>query len=366
MLKKHVLAPDLNKTDIIEDKYIENELKKNEPFSFIDEMYEQSIEGLSYNSIEDLENEIDLLVSEIKNEAMQGEEFNLLINSEIDGVLLIKKEFRENINNKISLNKEMIFASLGKIVSRIIMRYARKRDHGFKATLIEEILRELYFDKLGELIWNGIKLKAREMWDPNSDLSRKKLHAGRYFLDQLEKYVDRTPEVKINLIVHSAGSVVSCHLLNLIASENRNCQFENIIFLAPACRVELFNSHIVNNSNEFKTFRMFTMSDKYEINDHLLMNIYPRSLLYLVSGLLENGYDEYILGLERHIRAYHPYNNSRELKKAHDFLYASSEDRVVYSKTDETAPRGRRSDSERHGDFDSDLNTLKSLQDIVL
>ncbi|GAA3611672.1 hypothetical protein Q4Q39_04900 [Flavivirga amylovorans] len=362
--KKYGLSIDGKGGNDIKDIDIEKELEKEEPFAFLDAMDEGTRGGLFYNSIEELEMDKLSFENEIRKEAQNDPEFEELIASDTDGILLFSEDIKNDINDEASRGWGTLLVTLGKVTWRIVKRFVQKRDHGGMATIFEELLRELYIDDLGAWVWDGMKLKAKEMWNSNTGLSGDNLHAGRYFFGQLEDYINENPSTKVNLVGHSAGAIVICHFLNLVVSENRNCSFETISFLAPACKVELFNSHIVDNSSKFKRFRMFTMSDHYETRDHLLGKIYPRSLLYLISGFLENGYDEYILGLERHIEAVKPYNKP-ELQKANEFIYSPSEERIVFSVTNTTAPNGKRSESKKHGDFDNDPATQQSLQTII-
>lgn len=362
--KKYGLSIDGKGGNDIKDLDIEKELEKDEPFTFLNEMDEGTRGGLSYQSVKELELDKLSFENEIRYEAQNDSEFEELLMSDNEGVSLFKKEFKDDIIDEDSKGWGRFLVTLGKVSWRIVKRFVQKRDHGGMATIFEELLRELYLDDLGAWVWDGMKLKAEEMWASNTDLNGENLHAGRYFFDQLEEYINDIPNVRINLVGHSAGSIVICHLLNLIVKENRNCLFETISFLAPACRVELFNKHIVDNTSKFKKFRIFTMSDHYETRDHLLGKVYPRSLLYLISGFLENGYDEYILGLERHIKAVKPYNIP-ELQKAHDFIYSQMEDRIVFSVTNGDAPYGGRSESKTHSDFDNDPATQQSLQTII-
>jgi len=357
----------VNKKEVIrfEDSHIEEELTKDIPFAFLDNMDDINREILNNKLSDVLIFDSLLLETEFLIEFDSNSEFEELIETDKEGIILFKKEIRESLNYKNSNFMGALKISMSKVVRRIVLRFKRRRDHGAMATFTEELLRELYIDNLGSYIWDGMKLKAREMWDSNNGLSGDNQHAARYFLDKLEKLKKDQPEIKINCVGDSAGSIVICHLLGLIAAEKYKCTFETITFLAPACRVKLFNNHIVNNPSMFKRFRIFTMGDYYEIRDHLLGKVYPRSLLYLVSGLLEKGFDEYILGLERHVSAKFPYNNSRELKIANKFLYSSSYDRLVYSVTPDSAPVGKRSQSRKHGDFDCDHLTQESLQKII-
>ncbi|CAM1354460.1 lipase family protein [Tenacibaculum halocynthiae] len=348
----------------IRDIDIEKELQKEEPFAFLDSIQEDIRGGLIYKSVEELNADKQVFHNEIRKEAQNDPEFEELVSSDYEGILLFKESIKQDIKDENSRGWGTFLKTLAEVIWRIVKRFLQKRDHGGMATIFEEILRELYLDDLGAWVWDGMKIKAQQMWNSNIGLSNNNLHAGRYFFDRLDEYINDNPNTKVNLIGHSAGSIVICYFLKLVVSENCNWSFETITFLAPACKIELFNTCIVDHSSKFKKFRIFTMSDDYETQDHLLGKIYPRSLLYLISGFLENGFDEYILGLERHTTAMSPYNVPK-IVKAHDFIYSSSEKRIVFSVTDDNAPLGERSTAKKHGDFDNDHHTQKSLQEII-
>lgn len=240
-----------------------------------------------------------------------------------------------------------------------------KRDHDFYPTIIEELMRELYIADLGAWIWNNMKEKSNEMWQDNSGLSGINQFAGRYLFDKLVSYHKKHQDIQVNLVGHSAGSIAICNLLKMSAENYPQLIFNNIIFMAPACRIDLFRDEIVTHPNRFINFRMFTMTDENEKKDVLVKHFYPHSLLYLVSGILENegkDYDAYILGLERNISATKPYDSIEEIIEVHKFLYEANQNRVSFSKTNETTPEGLRTQSLSHGGFDDDEETVDSIK----
>ncbi|KIA98515.1 hypothetical protein OA88_20495 [Flavobacterium sp. JRM] len=251
------------------------------------------------------------------------------------------------------------------IAFRVIKRFIEKRDHDFYPTTIEEILRELYVAELGAWVWNNMKLKSNDMWKDNQKLSGLNRFAGRYLLDNLIDYAKRNNDVKVNLIGHSAGSIAICNLLNASSSIYPELKYNSIIFMAPACRIDLFNKEIVLNKSRFEKFRMFTMNNQFETRDCLVPYFYVYSLLYLISGILEDegkGFDEYILGLERHIKGLSPYNLDQELVSTKEFLYESGKSRVIFSQSIEGELDGLRTKSISHGGFDDDEETIESLK----
>src|SRR5260370_7462767 len=93
------------------------------------------------------------------------------------------------------------------------------------------------------------------------------------------------------------------------ASANLSLKIRNLILMAPACTSELFYQEIVSHPERYKQFRMFTMDDAFEQSDHLLSVIYNRSLLYLISGILEpEEVDSPIAGMLRFATTALPFN----------------------------------------------------------
>ena len=263
------------------------------------------------------------------------------------------------------IDSAFLIKSLAKIAFRVIKRFVNQRDHDFYPTIIEELFRELYIAELGAWVWNNMKLKSNDMWKANNGVSDINQYAGRYLLDKLITYHKLHPEIKVNLVGHSAGSIAICNFLKISAAAYPELVFDNIIFMAPACRIDLFRDEIVLRQNRFKTFRIFTMTDNNEKQDILVPYLYTHSLLYLISGILENegnDFDAYILGLERNIKATSPYDTVEEITDANKFIYEAGKNRVVFSKTDVTAPEGLSTQSLSHGGFDDDDATIKSIK----
>lgn len=263
------------------------------------------------------------------------------------------------------INTALLIKSVAKIAFRVIQRFVIKRDHDFYPTIIEELLRELYIAELGAWVWNNMKVKSKDMWKDNTGISDINQFAGRYLFDKLVAYHKKYPEIQVNLVGHSAGSIAICNLLKMSTATYSELIYNNIIFMAPACRVDLFRDEIVLHQNRFKTFRIFTMTEVNEKRDVLVPYLYTHSLLYLISGILENkgnDFDADILGLERHIRAQPPYDSVNEITAVHKFIYEADKNRVAFSQTGGKTPDGLRTQSLSHGGFDDDDETINSIK----
>ena len=258
-------------------------------------------------------------------------------------------------------------AHVVKIALRVISRFIKKRDHDLYPTIVEEILREFYIAELGAWVWKAMKDKAKDMWKSNNGRTGMQQYAGRYLLDKLAAYKQAHPDTTIHLIGHSAGSIVICHLLESTATIANRFVYDHIIFMAPACRIDLFREQVLKNVSRFNDLRIFTMSDMYESRDKLVPYFYTHSLLYLIAGILEDeggSYDAHILGLERHIAYASPYDIEL-LKDTHDFVYADGQKRFSLSVTNNGTEDGLRTSAQSHGGFDDDIPTLESIQYIL-
>lgn len=266
------------------------------------------------------------------------------------------------------IDTALLIKAVAKIAFRVIKRFVNKRDHDFYPTIIEELLRELYIAELGAWVWNNMKIKSNDMWKDNSAVTDINQYAGRYLFDKLVDYHKKHPDIQVNLVGHSAGSIAICNFLKMSANAYPQLTFDKIIFMAPACRIDLFRDEIVLHQNRFNTFKMFTMTDKNEKHDLLVPYLYTHSLLYLISGVLENegtDFDAYVLGLERHIRATTPYHLVKEIIDTNKFLYETEKNRISFSQTDDAAPEGSKTQSLSHGGFDDDEKTINSIKFIL-
>lgn len=273
-----------------------------------------------------------------------------------------REELRGDDGRGISLFQVAKF--LAKVTYRVIRRYIRKRDHGLYPTVIEEILREFYLADLGQWVWGRMKDVSAEMWLPNGPEINEMAHPGTYFLAKLNAHQTAHPDFKLDLIGHSAGSIAICHLLRAADAAGTLPRIRNIAFLAPACLTRLMHAEVVSHPERFEAFRMYTMSDAFESEDQLVKRIYTRSLLYLISGVLEEEADIPVAGMARFWSAAAPFDDAYLVQCA-NWLTQAGENRAVLSVTSDPSPVGMQSASRSHGDFDNDTLTRASLTHLV-
>jgi len=343
---------------------IEAELVKERPFDAIDLTRPAGAKGGAVPAAPQLEQQVQ---AEMELELSADPELRTLLDERREGGELLRDELAAPMATgaKGPVSIATAAAALARVVVRCIGRWDAGRAHGFYPTLIEETVRELYLDDFGAWAWGNMKDIAEQMWLPNGEELGPDSHPGTLFLDELAKLQQDRPGFIVDLVGHSAGSIAICHLLQANAERGIGVRIRNIALLAPAVRSDLFHAAVLAPALEqaprCERLRVFTMSDDYESKDMLVPYVYTRSLLYLISGVLESDQvDCPLLGMERYLTQAPPYDHER-LVAISRWLAAPDTDRLALSVTDADAPQGLRSRSEHHGDFDDDEETMVSV-----
>ncbi len=198
---------------------------------------------------------------------------------------------------------------------------------------------------LGTAAWDEMKENAAAAsTNPQGGL--------RILFKELQKPAHRAlrARLRFHLIGHSAGSIFHAHLGAALAGAG--FAVDGLYFLAPACRIELFESHLLPlyRSGKIKAFTQFHMTDPVERRD-TCAGIYRHSLLYLVSNACEHQRGTPLLGMETFF-ARNPNLTQRPAKAAVWDVIAAP-----------TAPADvtRRSGSTSHGGFDDDPDTRRAV-----
>lgn len=254
--------------------------------------------------------------------------------------------------------------AIAKIVIRVIRRHHSHRDHGMYITISEEILRDLYVDDLGGILWNQMKKDTADAFASEGA-------GGSLVLQRLGDMAAETPPrefARVTLIGHSTGAVFICNLIDKAASVLPGRKFD-VIFLAPAVTHDRLAATLDRHAGSIGAFRMFAMTDVLEGRDSIMPIVYPHSLLYFVSGLLEWTdradplVDEPIVGMERFMTTNPPFDDASfpSIARVRPVLEAAKQG--VWSPASGGA--GLNSQSRRHGDFDDDPVTLDSLVEVL-
>jgi len=213
---------------------------------------------------------------------------------------------------------------------------------------------ELTFSKAGRALWDEMKENGR-LASENPDQRDGLPIAG---MQLLAHYANASiqalpPEERarweIHVVAHSAGSIFTAYLAPLLAE----CMVpsKTIQFLAPAVTVGLFQDRLVPLISRGKLPKpvVYLLSDTAECDDSV--GPYGKSLLYLVSNAFEEKREMPLLGMKRYLdKAPQP---SRD---AIADVIVAGEDRG----------EGRRSNSDTHGGFDNDADTMNSVLSRIL
>ncbi len=180
-----------------------------------------------------------------------------------------------------------------KVVTHIIERFAKHRDHGTYLTIIEEVLREFYVGNAGKFIWDGIKKEVDEAFDVTQ------AGGAAALVDRINALWTGGVKPRITLVGHSAGAIYVARLLKELDAKLPPDFTVDVVFIAPACTFAVFSSALNQAKNRIAHLRIFGMGDPLEMKNAIAGPIYPASLLYFVSGVLEDESDTPILGMQR-------------------------------------------------------------------
>jgi hypothetical protein len=226
-------------------------------------------------------------------------------------------------------------------------------------------------------IWDQMKQNARAaselmdggatiQWPPSSTAAKQDMArqpGASLLVDRLAQYVNAGGgNVKVHLIGHSAGAVFIAPLLARL--KDANIPVESLAYLAPAIRTDEFERDVLPHLGDtVKRFVTFAMTDQRELDDVVGasgINVYQKSLLYLVSRALERpGFGDAgevpLVGMARFMDRTLPQDGTRTLLQA---IQAGSGTSIL---SRSAAPDDSRSDSSSHGGFDDDATTMTSV-----
>jgi hypothetical protein len=254
-----------------------------------------------------------------------------------------------------------LIVKAGKILKRVIERFVSHRDHGIYATVMEEVLREFYVANVGAAVWGMMK---QDTADTFAQFGEEPKRAGWFLVQELGRMMRDGHQPEVSVVAHSAGAIYACHLLAHLDWARfdpthplpTDFKLKNLIFLAPACDFSLFDRTLTRHRQNalFEHFRMFALSDRLESGYWEVPGVYPRSLLYFVSGVVErigdeSAYDMPLVGMQRYFTNSAVYSQS-EVERVRQFLALSPDRRSEVWSEEDRGP-GLVSDAIRHGAF---------------
>ncbi|MFO1220003.1 MAG: C1 family peptidase [Burkholderiaceae bacterium] len=150
-----------------------------------------------------------------------------------------------------------------------------------------------------------------------------------------------TKQIRLHLVGHSAGAIIHSHLAALLA--NDGWTLETLNLLAPAVRVDTFDALVLPllRSGRIRRMAQFHLNDATEADEGGMRAAlgYRRSLLYLISNGLEERREVPVLGMQKYFDAHAALPNV----------------------TVRVAPESAATHATRHGGFDDDAATQRSV-----
>jgi pimeloyl-ACP methyl ester carboxylesterase len=300
---------------------------------------------------------------------------------------MASREFSKESATRGLVELYVVAKYLARVLRAILRRYSAARDHGLYATCVEELVRgfRLAGSELSEwakaLEWNRMKKDTADAFEPDPNA-----HAGTALLSRLQTaFASGLQLERVTLVGHSTGAIYIAHWLANSRRYFPATLKQDVVFLAPAITYEHFAATLRRDGQQLGKFRMFAMKDELERDDQVWGQdeelrggedwrrfIYPSSLLYLVSGILESRVkadgswtdepDMPILGMERFFMNMKTYPDADfpSIKEVRMWLTSASHS-LVWSKATGQAV-GLNCDSIDHGDFDGNEPTLQSLR----
>jgi hypothetical protein len=194
------------------------------------------------------------------------------------------------------LSTSIIVFKCIKVLSTILNRFISRYHHGFYPTIVEELLREFYLGNCGKFLWDDMKK------DIDTSFGFAANNGGSIIVRQLSDLSNQRAAPKLTIVGHSAGSIFASRLLRELHTNTQFAQQTkiNLIFIAPAIDMKSFAETLRATEGRLAGFRSFGMSDQRERADPILGRLYPYSLLYFVSGVLEMKPDTPLAGMERY------------------------------------------------------------------
>jgi len=278
-------------------------------------------------------------------------------------------EFRATIRKQktaASMGARSITATIAagvaiKALMGTLRRFNRGRGHGLYPTAVEEVAKAIFAaDVFGRFAWNSMKKDAKDAFGEGDDR-----YGGSALLSEVERLWSDGVHPRIVLVGHSAGSIFVCEMLMAAAKRKLAADVKfDVVLLAPACTFALFDSTLTLAPDRIAAFRCFAMSDEFEQKDGVFGKVYPRSLLYLVSGALEDNADEPILGMQRFHSRQPPFDDEKfpGIKRVMDDIEARK-NAWIWSVS--MVGEGLNCSSTSHGGFDFEEATLKSVRHIL-
>ncbi len=248
-----------------------------------------------------------------------------------------KPVFKRNGIYPIHVMWETVFNTQINDVIKDLLRKAKAR-MGASEERIDEGL-EALARPLGRKLWRDL-VRSGEM----GFAKRSQGAAALHMLLQGTQNRKGKP-LKLHFVSHSAG----VHLLSSILPQMKGAglTFETCSLMSPACSAKIYDKRIKPHiGNTIRQVNQYSLIDARERADSV--DVYSKSLLYLVTNAIADQCGTRVLGMETSLTG----DNPIALAKQHKVYFAGRDNKVTNSKT--------------HRGFDSDRTTMNHVLGTIL
>lgn len=213
------------------------------------------------------------------------------------------------------------------VIKDLLLKTGQRMNKGdqFIDDRLEELARPL-----GRKLWRDLKITAELSVAHNQP-------AGQ----AIERIVDAAGPLKLHFLSQSAGALLFSACLNLFRQTSQ--KLETATLMAPACSLEHYEDRMKPHlGSTVKRLVQYSLIEAREKSDTL--DVYGKSLLYLVSNAIEEHTGTPLLGLEEHLKG-------ASLHRAHKVHFAG---------------RGPVSEARTHRGFDADRKTMNHVLETIL
>lgn len=221
--------------------------------------------------------------------------------------------------------------------------------------VMEELARALGLVDIARSGWQAMKDMAKWTFGDgvSKDVAQGREMPGRLLVQRLMDWRQAYPEqFQMSLIGHSAGTILHSRLLeaaNVVWQDKPSGPplFKNLVFLAAAISYADFENRVLAHQHLFERFLALGLKDGHEQDSGDALNgLYPASLLYIVSDVLEAVPGEQLVGMQKFL-------NAPGYSRAKAFLKSS--DRILWT------PKNGVSEQRSHSGFATESVTAAYL-----
>jgi Alpha/beta hydrolase of unknown function (DUF900) len=269
----------------------------------------------------------------------------------------VVRELTTEKGGKGVISTGALIARCSLLLAAVVKRFANRRDHGFYLTIVEETLRAFYAANAGRFLWDGMKRSIVDSFGVAAGCG------GSQFLSELKDLWSSGKRRRITIVGHSAGAIYACHFLQELQGRGLPSDLHvNVILIAPACDFGLLAKTLQVAGDRVDGLRVFGMSDDRERRDAIAPG-YPSSLLYFVSGVIEEQDDCPLAGMSRYYTAPYDTDQFAEINYVRGTDIFKREHALVWSPS--LAGDGYNCDMTTHGGWVKTKATVASVVHIL-